>query len=229
METPLSSETRTNQQLAQHSLPYRFVEQIESGKEGPVKTCWIQDMSIKQDDVAVGGTKQIDKNKKLSIHKTLDLLARSPAFRDEMLKLLQTGSDIESDGYFWECVPFSQTSWDDEPFAMKLVATSNFKGMYPDVHAFKDYFSKDIDNKGVVEFPNLSGDTQLIVPIPLKNMYIAIYTHAASFFRAIHMHDIPTVDKQRLHAQQSMLLQQTALAALDRASIQDIVCISTSG
>ena len=69
----------------------------------------------------------------------------------------------------------------DRPFEFVLIASPGFATRATDKDTYSEYFVDDDDDFGVVTFPNLRGDSTLIVPSPRTAE--DVYGHLAAFVR----------------------------------------------
>lgn len=86
--------------------------------------------------------------------------------------------------------PYSAFRWEtpvltndtvDNPFEFVLLDTPGFATRSTDSHSFKNFFTDDDADQGVVCFQNLSGDATLVVPSPRTDH--GAYGHLAAFIR----------------------------------------------
>ena len=78
--------------------------------------------------------------------------------------------------FFWETVPLSPERM-DAPFECVIVDAPTLASVEASPEAFKDHFSSAMAS--VVSFPNLAGDSVLVVPCPTGRTY----GHLAAFVR----------------------------------------------
>ena len=85
--------------------------------------------------------------------------------------------------FFFECPPITTEGYsrDSTEFEFSLVRSDEFKGLSTDLDPFSQQFLTTIGDIAV--FPNLSGDTQLVVPKPLASTNLMAYSHFANFLR----------------------------------------------
>ena len=81
------------------------------------------------------------------------------------------------DGYFWEVKPINGEGINEE-FEFVLVESDILPKIEANDSSFKQYFE---EKRGVVSFPSLRADAQLIVPTPMGTS--SNYKHLASFVR----------------------------------------------
>lgn len=98
------------------------------------------------------------------------------AFRDRFLASLES----EHDAVFWETPALGHTTR-DRPYEHVLVRAPSLARVRPEPDAFREHFGED-PGDGVVTFPNLGGDAELVVPCPLGDP--SAYPHLAAFVRA---------------------------------------------
>lgn len=103
----------------------------------------------------------------------LDLLANDREFRGYLTDVLR-GLPIQA--FRWETPPITEDSREDE-FEFVVVSAPELE-VPADVRTFSEYFASMGDNR-VGEFPNLSGDAQLIVPGPIRSN--SDYNHLRAF------------------------------------------------
>lgn len=84
-------------------------------------------------------------------------------------------------GFHWELPPLV-TGRLDQAFECVVVDNHQFATMSPDPISFANQFEKAAGEPQttVIEFPNLSGDARLLVPLPKSDQQSA-YTHLAAF------------------------------------------------
>ena len=107
----------------------------------------------------------------------LQLMAESREFREFLVTLLV---DSPFDAYRWETPPITQTN-SIRQFEFILFRSSKFTSRMPDVVAFQEHFTNDDSEQGIVAFPNLRGDSTMIVPSPRTSH--SAYGHLAAFIR----------------------------------------------
>lgn len=86
------------------------------------------------------------------------------------------------DSFFWEVKPISIKSINQD-FEFVIVNSEALKKISPNSSHFEKYFTK---NDTVVNFSNLSGDAELIVPTPMSST--TKYAHIADFVRTAKQH-----------------------------------------
>ena len=69
----------------------------------------------------------------------------------------------------------------DRPFEFVLLDASSFCQRKTDHRTFRNYFTEDEQNGGIVSFPSLGGDSLLVVPSPRTDD--EAYGHLAAFVR----------------------------------------------
>lgn len=125
----------------------------------------------------------MDEHKKiLSFEKILNLFTDSSSgihvFFNDLLRTHFTR--IDGDGaYFFEC-PAIIASNSIIDFEFVLIASTALSKVKADFHAFSKHLAKAEKNQSVVTFPNIGGDSLLVVPCP-GNSYS--YAHLADFIR----------------------------------------------
>jgi len=108
---------------------------------------------------------------------TLNGWIHDEAFRDFFIELL---SKSPFQAFRWE-TPALSTSSASLPFEFVLINTPSFINRSTDVKTYRNYFTNDDTDQGVVSFANLRGDATLIVPSPRTSD--TAYGHLASFIR----------------------------------------------
>lgn len=86
--------------------------------------------------------------------------------------------DSKYDAFFWEVKPVNKNAL-KEPFEFVLIQSNSLQNITADDSAFKKYFK---EGKSVVNFPNLRGDAELIVPTPISD--VTDYAHLSNFVRS---------------------------------------------
>lgn len=114
----------------------------------------------------------LEKDRPLPFANVLNLWQHDAAFRSFFLAQLKT---IPFAAYRWEMPPIT-TVTRNRPFECVFL---NAPGLAPtpERDAFAEHFPKAVDT--IVVFPNLGGDTTLIVPCPLSPS--SAYNHLAAF------------------------------------------------
>lgn len=107
----------------------------------------------------------------------LDLWRTDGNFRRFYAQLLAESS---FDAYRWE-TPALTTESAAHPFEFVLLNAPRFCHRKTDPITYRNYFTADDTDFGVVSFANLSGDATLIVPSPRTE--VAAYGHLAAFLR----------------------------------------------
>ncbi len=82
--------------------------------------------------------------------------------------------------YFWETPPVTSATI-NEGFEFVLVDSQQLVGARPDQRAFANHFASAQSGALVVEFPNLGGDAQLVVPCPREP--VSAYAQLSAFAR----------------------------------------------
>jgi len=111
----------------------------------------------------------------LSWGEVLALWTDDPAFSDAFGAVL---GETPWDAFRWETPPLLERGLDG-PFEFVVVDSPELAAE-PDPAPFVEHF-RHAGRSPVVEFPNLGGDAQLVVPCPLAAD--EVYTHLASFIR----------------------------------------------
>jgi len=105
------------------------------------------------------------------------------AFRDVFLESL---ASTPTEAFLWETPPVSRATC-DRPFEEVFVASPTLARAAPDSQPFADRFAGE---SGVLTFPNLGGDAELVVPCPDGDP--APCAHLAAFVRG--------AARERVHA-----------------------------
>ncbi len=113
----------------------------------------------------------------ISMGAAFQLCGTDDLFRAELIATLAASPFA---AYFWETPPVT-TSLLSRPFEFVLVEARGLARAAPDLGAFRDHFSADDDNDGIVTFENLGRDATLVVPCPVASA--AAYVHLAAFLR----------------------------------------------
>lgn len=114
-------------------------------------------------------------DRQLTYKEVLALWQRDEEFRSFYLRLL---TDSPFSAFVWESPPIAPSR--DRPFEFVLRETPTPRGS-PDRDTFQEYFGADDGNEGVVAFPNLGGDSLLVVPTPIDDA--VDYSDLATFLR----------------------------------------------
>ena len=110
----------------------------------------------------------------LSFEVVLQLWQKEENFR---LFFNQILSDSPYAAFFWETPPLSKKTL-QQAFEFVLIESKVLAKVEPNTRSFQEHFVKE---PSVINFANLGGDAQLIVPCPVvKN---DTYTHLANFVR----------------------------------------------
>ena len=96
---------------------------------------------------------------------------------DLILVFNQSLANSEFEAFFWEVKPVNNNSL-NEDFEYVIVKSNSLARIAPNRSSFKKYFTT---NETVVNFPNLRGDAELVVPVPYSNN--TKYAHIADFVR----------------------------------------------
>ena len=138
----------------------------------------------------------------------IKLWQQDKSFREFFISLL---ADAPMSAYFWETLPFSQSTVDRE-FEFVLIDSPKLADIEPDPTDFSKYFESATEE--VVTFPNLGNDALLVVPCPIANTVAR--THLASFVRFAP-------------ESQQHLLWQTVGRTLQHRLNPEPIWVSTSG
>lgn len=120
---------------------------------------------------------------RLTYRSFINLLTDSSHF-GRQFKLELTNYLVEHKfDFFFECPPITTEGYsrDSAEFEFTLVRSDAFKGVNTDLDPFSQQFLTTIGDIAV--FPNLNGDTQLVVPKPLASSNVMAYSHFANFLR----------------------------------------------
>ena len=117
-----------------------------------------------------------DNNNPLQFNDVILLLRNNSNFRTFFGELL---GRAPFDAFFWELPPVTIVSSKSD-FEFVLVDAPTLKNALPDKQAFAQYWTDDAQQ--VVEFSNIGGDAQLIVPCP-EQQNLSCYAHLAEFCR----------------------------------------------
>ena len=113
----------------------------------------------------------------LSYRQTIDLWSCDQDFREFFNHTL---ANSPYSAFRWE-TPVLTNDTVDSPFEFVLLDTPGFATRPTDSHSFKNFFTDDDADQGVVCFQNLSGDATLVVPSPRTDL--SAYGHLAAFIR----------------------------------------------
>ena len=102
-----------------------------------------------------------DDGRMLMYSEVLNLWAEDVEFRASFTSVL---AESEFSAFRWE-TPALSRALIDRPFEFVLIASPGFATRATDEGTYSEYFVDD-DDFGVVTFPNLRGDSTLIVPSP---------------------------------------------------------------
>ena len=147
----------------------------------------------------------------LTVAETLGLLRTDGDFRQFMTGSLR-GAGF--DAFFWELPPITSASL-AAPFECVLVEGDALRGLRPDPRPFDAHFRQAPAGQSVLTFPNLGGDAQLIVPVPVADSD-ACYPHLGAFLQGAPEEQV------------SELWATTGAVALDSASERPL-WLSTAG
>lgn len=113
----------------------------------------------------------------LSFSEVLDLLRTDPKFQSYITQVL---ADSPFSAYRWE-TPGLTISNLSQPFQFVLLNAPEFASRPTDRISFKEHFTTDDKDDGVIAFTNLGGDAMLVVPSPRADS--SAYGHLAAFIR----------------------------------------------
>lgn len=133
-------------------------------------------MIITTDKIDLKTTKHKIKNngRYLSYSEWIDSMLSS---EEEIVTFNQCLADSKFKAFFWEVKPVNLQLMNQE-FEFVLVDSISLQRIVSDNSNFKKYFTK---NDMTVNFPNLRGDAELIVPVPIFTE--TKYVHIAEFVR----------------------------------------------
>ena len=123
----------------------------------------------------------INEGKKLSFLEWINEMAKSDQVIQSFNQLL---SESDFKAYFWEVKPVTEAEL-NLPFEFVLVQSNSLNRISANDSAFSKYFERD---KTVVNFANLRGDAELVVPTRLSDN--TNYVHLAKFVRTAASHQI---------------------------------------
>lgn len=132
-----------------------------------------------------------------SLFKGFELLKEKNNFKDCFINILRTFKKFKY--YFIEFPPCSYNSTVPFQFVLINAEHSELKEHIADFSDFQEYHTKK--NKAVIQFPSLSKDSLLTVPVPLTKTKKQIYTSIAPFMRfgnEKQIHEIWTKVSQKL-------------------------------
>ncbi len=118
-----------------------------------------------------------DDGRVLTYSQVLDLWAEDVGFRTYFTSVL---AESEFSAFRWETPALSQAMI-DRPFEFVLIASPSFATRPTDEGTYSEYFVDSNQDFGIVTFPNLRGDSTLIVPSP--RTVVDVYGHLAAFVR----------------------------------------------
>ena len=132
-----------------------------------------------REESVVGGVRHalLDAGVPLSYCQVLRRWQDDPEFTRQFTALLAAAP---YPAYFFETPPIDRESGERD-FEFVLIESDSLGRVQPDPSPFSAHFSRRIESATVVEFPNLAGDAQLIVPTP--EAADSTYSHLASFVR----------------------------------------------
>ena len=122
---------------------------------------------------------------------------------DFILAFNQILIDSKFDAFFWEVKPVSKNML-TEPFEFVLVNSETLANISQDDAAFSNYFDL---SKMVVDFPNIGGDAELIVPTPISQQ--TEYAHLAKFVRTASKEQVIAFWRKVAAVYQSKIGEQT--------------------
>ena len=144
----------------------------------------------------------------LSWGEVLALWTSDPAFCDSFVSVL---AGAPWDVFRWETPPLLARDL-DEPFEFVVIDSPELRGV-SDPAPFAEHFRR-ANQRPVIDFPNLGGDAQLVVPCPIAEE--EAYTHLGCFVRGAPQ------------AQQRALWHEVGLA-MERRAGDTPVWLSTAG
>ena len=141
------------------------------------------------------------------------LLATERDYRDSYNKLL-AATDLAA--YFWE-FPAMSAATQSKPVEFAIINAPTLARVRPQPAAFTEHFST-ADGASSIRFANLSGDSELIVPVPGNNSCAC--EHLASFVRSANKQQLDEFWK---------LTADTVLDKLSSSAADNAFWLSTSG
>jgi len=134
-----------------------------------------------------------DKQRRLSFGELFELLASNDDFATWYSNLLCAKGPS---AFFWEHPPLTRTTV-SEVGEFVLLDAPALEGCQPDTAAFANQFAAS--DSQILQFANLGGDAQLLVPRPLEST--SHYAHLAAFLRTA-----PTTQVRDLWRQTALLV-----------------------
>lgn len=113
----------------------------------------------------------------LSYEAVIKLWESNREFRKFYSRILSNSPFL---AFRWETPPLTRAT-STRPFEFVLINSPEFCSRLPDAHVFNEYFDNDESDSGIVKFPNLGGDSTMIVPSPRTSE--KVYGHFAEFIR----------------------------------------------
>ena len=113
----------------------------------------------------------------LTFADVLDLWEGDAAFRAYFANVL---ADSPFAAYRWETRALTRTTV-EQAFEFVLLDVTAFDSRQTDAQTYRDYFTDDDTDQGIVSFANLRGDATLVVPSPRTGN--EAYGHLAAFIR----------------------------------------------
>lgn len=111
---------------------------------------------------------------KMSFREWIRMMKKSDEVVETFSQVLE---ESEYDAYFWEVKPIDLSSLDDV-LEFVVVKSKGLVSISARGEDFKQYFNME---KGVVHFPNIGANAELIVPTPISDD--TDYAHLAKFVR----------------------------------------------
>ncbi|MEO0895665.1 MAG: hypothetical protein AAFY71_04675 [Bacteroidota bacterium] len=130
-------------------------------------------------------------------HQYTLLQDHSPISFTEFATLLQEEEDFRTvfihmlrsspfQGFFWECKAVTEQDKNSD-FECVLINGRAFSRIQADERSFSSYFKVGCT---VVDFPNIRGDANLVVPCPQPGASADSYSHLANFVRLAPEHQL---------------------------------------
>ena len=129
-------------------------------------------------------------------------VAKMQSSDDFILAFNQTLIDTKFGSFFWEVKPVTKTML-SEPFEFVIVNSEALAKISQDDTEFSQYFNA---SKMVVDFANINGDAELIVPTPLSQH--TKYAHLAQFVRTASKEQLIAFWKKVAFVYQSKIGEQ---------------------
>lgn len=113
----------------------------------------------------------------LTFAEVIGLLEDDTEFRSFFTRSIQ---EAGYDSYFWEVPPVTSSTL-SQPFEFVVVEGASLEFLRPDPKPFAEHFAARA-GASVIDFRNLGGDAQLVVPAPVASD-TGCYTHLGRFLR----------------------------------------------